>query len=173
MAVWHICFRWRLWPIAAKTTFDLSIVAVRIYFSNHKTMKLHAYHISTLRRCRFLKRYPWKTSTYVTYIWTIAWLCSRSIPYTTPFYSWWRHQMETFSASLAICAGNSPVTGEFPSQRPVLRSLRLNKRFSKEWWGWWFETQSFSLWRHCNGRIERLYMTVDDFATQWATTVFI
>ena len=29
--------------------------------------------------------------------------------------SWWRHQMETFSALLAICAGNSPVTGEFPA----------------------------------------------------------
>ena len=48
--------------------------------------------------------------------------------------SWWRHQMETFSVLLAICAGNSPVTGEFPSQRPVTRSfdvffdLRLNKR---------------------------------------------
>ena len=42
--------------------------------------------------------------------------------------------METFSALLAICAGNSPVTGEFPTQRPVTRSfdvffdLRLNKR---------------------------------------------
>ena len=23
--------------------------------------------------------------------------------------SWWRHEMETFSALLAICAGNSPV----------------------------------------------------------------
>ena len=32
---------------------------------------------------------------------------------------WGLHQMETFSASLAICAGNSAVTGEFPSQRPV------------------------------------------------------
>ena len=29
------------------------------------------------------------------------------------FRSWWRHQME-FSALLAICAGNSPATGEFP-----------------------------------------------------------
>ena len=37
--------------------------------------------------------------------------------------SWWRHQMETFSALLAICAGNSPVPGEFPSQRPVTRSF--------------------------------------------------
>ena len=33
--------------------------------------------------------------------------------------SWWRHQMETFSALLApFCVGNSPGTGEFPSQRP-------------------------------------------------------
>ena len=30
-------------------------------------------------------------------------------------YAWWRHQMETFSALLAICAGNSPVPGEFPT----------------------------------------------------------
>ena len=37
--------------------------------------------------------------------------------------AWWRHQMETFSAFLALCAGNSPVTGEFPSQRPVTRSF--------------------------------------------------
>ena len=70
--------------------------------------------------------------------------------------SWWRHQMETFSALLAICVGNSPVTGEFPSQRPVMQSfdvffLRLNKRLSKQSWGWWFEMPSLSLWRHCNG----------------------
>ena len=37
--------------------------------------------------------------------------------------SWWRHQMETFSALLAICAGNSPVPGEFPAQRPVTWSF--------------------------------------------------
>ena len=59
--------------------------------------------------------------------------------------SWWRHQMETFSAWLALCAGNSPVPGEFPAQRPATRSfdvffdLRLNKRLSKQSWGWWFE----------------------------------
>ena len=33
--------------------------------------------------------------------------------------------METFSALLAICAGNSPVSGEFPAQRPVTRSFSL------------------------------------------------
>ena len=69
---------------------------------------------------------------------------------------WWRHQMEIFSALLAFCAGNSPVTGEFPSQRPVTRSfdvffdLHLNKRLSKQSWGWWFETPTCSLWRRCN-----------------------
>ena len=69
---------------------------------------------------------------------------------------WWRHQMETFSALLAICGGNSPVTGEFPAQRPVSRGfdvffdLRPNKRLSKQSWGWWFETPSRPLWRHRN-----------------------
>ena len=57
---------------------------------------------------------------------------------------WWRHQMEILFALLALCAGNSPVTGEFPSQRPVTRifgvffNLRLNKR--------WLVTPSHSLW---------------------------
>ena len=37
--------------------------------------------------------------------------------------SWLRHQMETFSELLAICAGNSPVTGEFPTQMPVTWSF--------------------------------------------------
>ena len=46
--------------------------------------------------------------------------------------------METFSALLALCVGNSPVTVEFPAQRPVTRSfdvfidLRLNKPLSKQ-----------------------------------------
>ena len=39
------------------------------------------------------------------------------------WHAWWRHQMETFSALLAFCAGNSLVTGEFPSQRPETRSF--------------------------------------------------
>ena len=64
--------------------------------------------------------------------------------------------METFSALLAICAGNSAIPSEFPTQRPVTRSfdvfldLRLYKRLSKQSRGWWFETLSRPLWRHCN-----------------------
>ena len=70
--------------------------------------------------------------------------------------SWWSHQMQTISALLALCAGNSQVTVEFPAQRPVAWSfdvffdLGLNKRLSKQSWGWWFETPSWSLWHHCN-----------------------
>ena len=80
---------------------------------------------------------------------------SRSIRHKY-FRSWWRHQMETFSALLVICAGNSPVPGEFPAQRSVTRSfdvffdLHPNKRLSKQWWGWWFETPPRPLWRHRN-----------------------
>ena len=79
-----------------------------------------------------------------------------------PFYdnmvTWWRHQMETFFALLALCAGNSLVPGEFPAQRPVTRSFDVffdlcpNKRLSKQWWGWWFETPLCPLWRHYNAK---------------------
>ena len=37
--------------------------------------------------------------------------------------SWWRHQLEAFCALLALCTGNSMVTGDFHSQSPVTRSF--------------------------------------------------
>ena len=63
----------------------------------------------------------------------------------------WKH----FRVTGPLC-GKFTGHGEFPSQRPVTRSfdvffdLRGNKRLRKQSWGWWFETQSRSLWRHCN-----------------------
>ena len=60
------------------------------------------------------------------------------------------------SVLLALCTGNSPVTGEFPLQRPVTRSfdvffdLFLNKLLSKPSIRRWFETPSRSLLRYCN-----------------------
>ena len=96
-------------------------------------------------------------------------VCFRFIPWTSisliracqwvPFAPWWCHQMEIFFALLAICAGNSPVTGEFPAPRPVTRSfdvffdLGLNERLSKQSWGCWFETLPRPLWRHRNALI--------------------
>ena len=63
--------------------------------------------------------------------------------------------MEAFSTLLARWAGNSPVTGEFRSRRPVQSfdvfvDLRPNKQLSKQSRGWSFEMPSRSLWRHCN-----------------------
>ena len=62
----------------------------------------------------------------------MAWILSKINPLHMTISPWWRHEMEPFSALLAICARNSPATGEFPAQRPVTRSfdvffdLRLN-----------------------------------------------
>ena len=60
-----------------------------------------------------------------------------------------------FRVTVPLC-GEFTSRGDFPTQRPVTRSfgvffdLRLNKLLSKQPWGWWFETPSWSLWRHCN-----------------------
>ena len=90
--------------------------------------------------------------------------CSLCIDSDRNIRSWWRHQMETFSALSALCAGNSPVTGEFPSQRAVTRSfgvffdLRLNKRLSKQSKRWLFETPSYSFWLYCNAQMAGVVM---------------
>ena len=74
----------------------------------------------------------------------------------TVWRSWWRHHQETFPALLALIERNSPVTGGFPSQRPVALifdvffDLWLNKLLSKQSRRQWFETPSRSLWRHCD-----------------------
>ena len=81
--------------------------------------------------------------------------------------------METFSALLAICAGNSPV---LPAQRPVTQSfdvffdLRLNKRLNKQSWVWWCETLSRPLWRHrsvflkfCRGHVLLPHVTLGEY----------
>ena len=62
---------------------------------------------------------------------------------------WWCHQMEIFSALLALCAGNSPVTGGFPSQRPLRRSLDVF--FDLAWTnGWANNRDAGDLRRHCS-----------------------
>ena len=93
--------------------------------------------------------------TYVCYSTGVVMIVANTISQLI-IIAWWRHQMETFSALLAICVG------EFPAQRPVTRSFdvffdpRPNKRFSKQRRGWWFETQSRSLWRHRNENVSRV-----------------
>ena len=87
---------------------------------------------------------------------------------------------------LSVCRRNAPVHGDvikwkhFPRYWPFVRGihrsplnsphkvqwrgafdvffdLRLNKRLNKQSQGWWFETPSFPLWRHCNAQVDSLY----------------
>ena len=103
--------------------------------------KVDMYHVIDEMRC------------FIHWMYGIRLKCKRMAPHTFLTFSWWRHPMKTFSALLALCAGNSPATGEFITQRPVTRrfayffDLRLNKRLSKQSRGWWFETPSRPLWR--------------------------
>ena len=47
--------------------------------------------------------------------------------------TWWRHQMEACSALLALCEWNSPVTDEFPSHMPVMRSFDAFFVWTNDW----------------------------------------
>ena len=130
--------------------------------------------------CHILLPRTWEQLTLLNFFFQIIikliQICCTS---TSP---WWRHQMETFCALLALFAGNSPVTGEFPAQRPVTRSfdvffdLRLNNRLSKQSWDWWFETPSRSSWRHCNvTHVNNMWTSVSGRSTphSWKYTTFV
>ena len=69
-----------------------------------------------------------------------------------------------FRVTGPLC-GEFTGPGEFPARRPVTRGfdvffdLRLNKQLSKQPWGWWFETPSWSLWRQCNDMLWIKFMS--------------
>ena len=54
----------------------------------------------------------------------------------------------------------SPVNSPHKGTRSfdIFLDLRLNKRFGKQRWGWWFETSSHPLWRHCNAYISLAFI---------------
>ena len=45
---------------------------------------------------------------------------------------------------------NSPNKGQWRGALMFSLIYALNKRLGKQSWGWWFETTSRPLWRHCN-----------------------
>ena len=67
-------------------------------------------------------------------------------PHVVLLETWWRHDMESCPALLALCVGNPPVTGGFTSQRAwnadfaVFVDALLNKRLNKQWTCRWFKT---------------------------------
>ena len=133
-----------------------SVTAIS-HMENERLVRIH--HLwtrqSILNVHKIISRTVTKTSLHCL-ITTLRWLLRIDAPHQDCLLSWWRHEMETFSALLAICVGNSQVLGEFPAQRPVTRrfyvffDLRLNERLSKQSWGWGFETPTRPLWRHRN-----------------------
>ena len=82
----------------------------------------------------------------------------------------WKH-FSRYWPFVRVCAGNSLVTGEFPSQKPVTRSfnvffdLRLNKRLSEQLGGRWFETRS--LWRHCTATQQKGHTRSNSNSNKW------
>ena len=56
----------------------------------------------------------------------IDWRLSASLKWCKRPWTWWRHQMETFSALLALCAGNSPVPMNSPHKGQRRGALMLS-----------------------------------------------
>ena len=63
-----------------------------------------------------------------------------------PFPRYW-----PFVRGIHLSPVNSRHKGQWRGALMFSLICALNKRFSKQSWGWWFETPSCSLWRHCNG----------------------
>ena len=62
---------------------------------------------------------PWRETIIESWV-AIVLSAPHKLPHTWRVISWWRHQMKTFSALLALHEGNPLITGGLPSQRPVI-----------------------------------------------------
>ena len=136
----------RLIPLTNLNTLRLltwhlagSLPGKRLWHKSHYWCKCHANPAEILCRINtesatvicghFVKRNSWWRHQMETFSALLA-LCGHFVKRN----SWWRHQMETFSALLALCA----------------LIFSLNKRLSKQSRRRRFETLSYSLWRQRN-----------------------
>ena len=86
--------------------------------------------------------------------------------------SWWRHEMETFSAFLALCEGNPPVIGGFPTNSSDAELWcflwsAFEQTLCKQSRRRWFETPSRYLWRHCNAMQYQGWWMLGDAGGAW------
>ena len=136
-------FRWNwLWKIKETTWIYLSYI--------NYSKQTHHTHIYVLSFRGYISLES--NMAYVGHIWFLD-ICQ----------VWLMANFMMASSNGNIFRVTGPLCGEFTgTQRPVTRSfdvffdLRLNKRWSKQPWDWWFETPSWSLWRQCNVRVKLL-----------------
>ena len=117
------------------------IYQIKVHYGVCKCLLLYCCHFKGLYTEHFLRRHDdvmtWKHIPHcwpcvwdsINYLWIIgpeSHSLLKSVLSAWRSSSWWCYQMETFSALLALCAGNSPVTGEFPPQRPVTWSFDVS-----------------------------------------------
>ena len=76
--------------------------------------------------------------------------------------SWWRHQMETFSALLAICAGNSPVPDEFPHKGQRRRALMFSLIFA--WINGWVNNREAGYFRRYRAHYDVIVMLIQSIS---------
>ena len=79
---------------------------------------------------------------------------------TTHKYSWWRHQMETFSALLALCAGNSPVPVNSPHKGQWRGALMFSLIYA--WINDWVNNREAGDLRRHRGHYDVIVMGSDD-----------
>ena len=117
-------YRFRVWLVAWS---GLSHYLNQCWITINWTIKNNFSEISKRKRfdwrkciwkCRLQNGAHFVTASVDTHHNVYGWPTASKISPT-----WWRHQMGTFSALLAICAGNSSVPGELPTKRPVTRSF--------------------------------------------------
>ena len=126
----------------AFSSIVINLLVHRISFLSHKIFRwIYIYIVIKFLRSLNFRACYW--------LWLNVW-------WRIHLETWWRHQNGN------IFRVTGPLCGEFtgpwwiPAQRPVTRSFGVffdlppNKRLSKQWWCWWFETPLNPLWRHCN-----------------------
>ena len=142
------CFHWRFgvyrW-LSARLVFPLNMLTqLRYHTQIFKTENCHDEYfvvIGDTIGCHNPRCYQW-WQWWVGIMATFCFQCSLPLSHRKYYFdmsSWWRHRIEAFSALLPLCVGNSPVTGEFPSQRPVTRSLVFSLIYA--WTNGWVNTR--------------------------------
>ena len=115
-----------------------------LFPSVQSTISQHLVHIMAWRRSYDKPLSKLMMVNSLTYIYIYIYMYASldlndlRLSWTNQASMWWRHQMEAFSASLAFCASQRPVTRSFD----VFFDVGLNKQLSKQSWGCWFETPS-------------------------------